>query len=80
MTRAKQTLVLTSGRDYGGVRPRKVSRFVLEALDTAVADQLRFRVSPIEAIHRNAPPAAAQQALGRRPAPDAPICVVPSGR
>ena len=73
MTRAKQTLVLTSGRDYGGVRPRKVSRFVLEALDTAVADQTAFRVSPIEAIHRNAPPAEAQQVLDGVLPPDVPI-------
>src|SRR5439155_1004590 len=33
MTRAKRELHLTSARDYGGTRARKVSQFVLEALD-----------------------------------------------
>ena len=33
MTRAKDELVLTSAADYGSGRPRKVSRFVVEALD-----------------------------------------------
>ena len=33
MTRAKESLHLTSARDYGGRRTRKVSQFVLEALD-----------------------------------------------
>ena len=33
MTRAKDELVLTSAADYGTARARKVSRFVVEALD-----------------------------------------------
>ena len=33
MTRARRELFLTSARDYGGTRERKVSQFVLEALD-----------------------------------------------
>src|SRR5207244_8729269 len=33
MTRARRELYLTSARDYGGARERKVSRFVVEALD-----------------------------------------------
>ena len=33
MTRARDELVLTSAADYGSGRPRKVSRFVVEALD-----------------------------------------------
>ena len=33
MTRARRELYLTSARDYGGSRERKVSQFVLEALD-----------------------------------------------
>ncbi len=33
MTRAKRELYLTSARDYGGARERKVSRFVVKALD-----------------------------------------------
>ena len=75
MTRAKHTLVLTSGRDYGGVRPRKISRFVLEALDAPVVDQAAFQASPVEAIHRHAPPAQAQQILPGVLPPDAPIAV-----
>jgi len=38
MTRAKQELYLTSAVDYGGKRDRKVSQFVLEALDMPKAD------------------------------------------
>ncbi len=41
MTRAKRELFLTSAADYGGVRPKKVSRFVLEALDTPKAGTIR---------------------------------------
>ncbi|MDZ7270149.1 MAG: ATP-dependent helicase [candidate division KSB1 bacterium] len=59
MTRAKEELYLTSGRDYGGKRPRKVSRFVLEALDTVRADESYERASALEVIHRHAPPAEA---------------------
>ena len=33
MTRAKDELILTSAADYGGARQRKISRFVVEALD-----------------------------------------------
>jgi DNA helicase-2/ATP-dependent DNA helicase PcrA len=38
MTRAKRELYLTSAVDYGGKRERKVSQFVLEALDLPKAD------------------------------------------
>ena len=55
MTRAKQELYLTSARDYGGTRPRKISPFILEALDAPQADESYIRVSPLEAIYRNAP-------------------------
>ncbi|OFX26872.1 MAG: hypothetical protein A2Z07_03380 [Armatimonadetes bacterium RBG_16_67_12] len=58
MTRAKDRLVVTSGRDYGRVRARKLSRFVLEALDEPGVDQNAYRASPVEAIERHAPPAA----------------------
>ncbi len=55
MTRAQKELYLTSGRDYGGVRPRKVSQFVTEALDRPVADEDYVRASAMEQIARNAP-------------------------
>ena len=38
MTRARRELYFTSAVDYGGKRGRKVSRFVLEALDLPLAD------------------------------------------
>ena len=37
MTRARDELVLCAAADYGGARPRKVSPFVLEALDLPAA-------------------------------------------
>jgi DNA helicase-2/ATP-dependent DNA helicase PcrA len=73
MTRAKHTLVMTSARDYGGVRPRKVCRFVLEALDVPSADPPPFGPSAIEAIHRHAPAAESQQVLPGVLPPEAPI-------
>ncbi len=63
MTRAKQELFMTSARDYGGARPRKVSRFVLEALDRPAPEGVAFKASPVETIHRHAPPADGQQVL-----------------
>ncbi len=38
MTRARDELVLTHAADYGGARARRVSPFVLEALDLPVAE------------------------------------------
>lgn len=37
MTRAKKELILTSAKDYGGKRLRKISRFIQEALDLPAA-------------------------------------------
>ncbi|HLW61658.1 MAG TPA: UvrD-helicase domain-containing protein [bacterium] len=56
MTRAKRDLYLTSAQDYGGARPRKVSRFVLETLDLPRADPETFRASVVQAVERHAPP------------------------
>ena len=55
MTRARKELYLTSARDYGGKRTRKVSQFVLEALDKPLADDQYVKTSPLEAIERFAP-------------------------
>ncbi len=55
MTRAKDELCLTSSRDSGSGRPKKVSRFVLEALDLPQPEQAAFRASPDEVIARFAP-------------------------
>lgn len=56
MTRAQKELYLTSGRDYGSVRQRKVSQFVMEAMDKPRADEEYLRTSALEAIQRHAPP------------------------
>lgn len=56
MTRAKDRLILTSAEDYGGVRKRKVSPFILEALDRPKADAVQIRAGAEERIHRFAPP------------------------
>ena len=74
MTRAREELVLTWARDYGGRRSRSVSQFVIEALDLppatppetvrpAVMEQLaRHAGSPVD----SAPPRP-RRALGDRP-------------
>ena len=59
MTRARRELYLTSARDYGGTRARKVSQFVLEALDLPKAAARPFKARPIEEIQRFATPAEA---------------------
>jgi DNA helicase-2/ATP-dependent DNA helicase PcrA len=55
MTRAKDELVLTSAADYGTARPRKVSRFVVEALDLPSPSPLARRSRPLEALARHQP-------------------------
>jgi len=62
MTRAKRELHLTSARDYGGTRARKVSQFVLEALDLPKDAARPFAAKAIEEIQRFAPPAEAAEA------------------
>jgi len=56
MTRAQRYLYLTSAADYGGSRPKKVSRFLLEALDKPQADLSALKATPLEIIQRHAPP------------------------
>jgi DNA helicase-2/ATP-dependent DNA helicase PcrA len=55
MTRARRDLYLTSARDYGGARDRKVSQFVLEALDLPRGATRPFRARAVEEIARLAP-------------------------
>ena len=66
MTRARRELIMTSARDYGGSRERKVSQFVLEALDLPKDAARPFRGKAVEEIARFAPPAAQG---GTEPAP-----------
>ncbi|HYM69980.1 MAG TPA: ATP-dependent DNA helicase [bacterium] len=56
MTRAKRELYLTSASDYGGARPRKASRFVLEALDVPRVPPETVRTTAAQAVERHAPP------------------------
>jgi DNA helicase-2/ATP-dependent DNA helicase PcrA len=60
MTRARRDLFLTSARDYGGARERKVSQFVLEALDLPKEATRPFRAKAVEEIARFAPPVASE--------------------
>ena len=58
MTRARRELFFTSARDYGGTRERKVSQFVLEALDLPKDAARPFKGRAVEEIERCAPPSA----------------------
>ncbi|MGH7318672.1 MAG: PD-(D/E)XK nuclease family protein, partial [Candidatus Rokuibacteriota bacterium] len=73
MTRAKRALYLTSARDYGGKRERKVSQFVLEALDLGRDAARPFKAAALEEIRGFAGPA--EPGLEAEPAlaPDAPL-------
>ena len=55
MTRAMRELYLTSARDYGGTRQRKVSQFVLEALDLPKDAARPFKARAVEEIELFAP-------------------------
>jgi DNA helicase-2/ATP-dependent DNA helicase PcrA len=55
MTRAKDELVLTSAADYGTTRTRKVSRFVVEALDLPSPSPAPRKSQAREALARHAP-------------------------
>ena len=63
MTRAMNELYLTSASDYGGVRAKKLSQFVLEALDMPKAEVSSVKTKPIEAIKRYAPAEGAKAEL-----------------
>ena len=59
MTRAKDELYLTSAVDYGGARGKKMSQFVIEALDVPRAVPLKTK--PMEAILKYAPAAGSKE-------------------
>src|SRR6266704_566227 len=73
MTRARRELYLTSASDYGGTRERKVSQFVLEALDLPRDATRPFKARPAEEIEHFAPAPEAVDALLVPLAPDAEI-------
>jgi ATP-dependent DNA helicase UvrD/PcrA len=56
MTRARRELFFTSARDYGGTRARKVSQFVLEALDLPKDAARPLQGTSVEEIERFAAP------------------------
>ena len=56
MTRARRELFFTSARDYGGTRERKVSQFILEALELPKDAARPFKNRAVEEIERFAPP------------------------
>jgi DNA helicase-2/ATP-dependent DNA helicase PcrA len=58
MTRAKDELYLTSARDYGSGKPRRISRFVLEALGLSEKTIPIRRSAALEVIRRSAGPPA----------------------
>ena len=55
MTRAKDELVLTSAADYGTARLRKLSRFVVEALDLPSPAPTPRKSQALEALARHQP-------------------------
>jgi len=69
MTRSRDELYLTSSRDYGGRREKKVSQFVLEALDLPRADAGALKASALETIELFAPPPQGHM-LSERVIPD----------
>ena len=69
MTRARRELFFTSARDYGGARQRKVSQFVLEALDLPKDAARPFKSKAVEEIEGFAPPPS-QDVGDLAPVPD----------
>ena len=62
MTRAKEELYFTSAADYGGLRSRRVSQFVPEALGEEAKGKEQKKSRAIEAIERFGGPKASAQA------------------
>ncbi len=52
MTRAKEILYLTSAEDYRGKRVRKVSQFVLEAIDKPALVKDKVKLDKVQVIER----------------------------
>ncbi|MDD5529239.1 MAG: ATP-dependent DNA helicase [bacterium] len=52
LTRAKETLILSSGVDYGGKREKKLSQFVMETLDIPKAELMTEKAETLKKISR----------------------------
>ena len=72
MTRARDELVLSHAADYGGARARRVSPFVLEALDLPVASR-RARGGSQGRARRSSGWPPSRRRAPRRAAPEGPI-------
>ena len=80
MTRARDELVLTSASDYGTSRARKVSRFVVEALDLPSPKPLSAEdLGPRGPRAERARPRASAPGRGRR-SPRTSCCASPTAR
>jgi DNA helicase-2/ATP-dependent DNA helicase PcrA len=55
MTRAKEELYFTSAVDYGGMRLRRISQFVIEALGEKIKEEKKQKINALESIQRFAP-------------------------
>ncbi len=55
ITRAKDLIYFTWSKDAGGTRAKKISPFVLEALDKIASTASQVKLSPIEKIEKFAP-------------------------
>jgi DNA helicase-2/ATP-dependent DNA helicase PcrA len=74
MTRAREELVLTWARDYGGRAARRLSQFVLEALDLPPATPVEtLRPSVAERLARHQPPTRAPSGAPRPSLSDRPL-------
>ena len=73
MTRARDELVLSHAADYGGARARRVSPFVLEALDLPVAAGVPGAGARSSTPRRAPGRRSIRHGVGRRGAPDGPI-------
>ena len=78
MTRAKDELYLTAAYDYGGRSVRKLSQFVLEALNLATPNPPARRSSSRERIARATPPASTETTPAPSPLPE-PLRLDPHG-
>ena len=80
MTRAKDELVLTSAADYGTARTRKVSRFVVEALDLPSPAPRRGAPRRSRRWRAQAPAPEPAAAASRRAIPRTSCCGSPTAR
>ncbi len=71
MTRAKNTLVMTWSRDYGMKRMKKISPFILEALDLPEIPDDILRASALEELQRYAASEKPSRVFGKSRRPGA---------